>query len=76
MQYDPRPFHEKEERREQSEDIAQNTRVSPAYRSDGTPAVLVKYGRSFGILPTDQAIKLATLIVNTVDEVKGMRKKQ
>lgn len=76
MRFDPRIFFEKWDRQAQSADMIKNSRVSPAYRADGTPAVLIKYGRSFGVLPIDQAIEFATLIVNTVDEAKGMTSKE
>lgn len=76
MHYDPRIFYEKWDRQTQSADMIKNSRLSPAYRADGTPAVLIKYGRSFGVLTPADAIRFATLIADTVDEAKGMTNKQ
>lgn len=76
MYIDPRPFRENKDWVDTHEEIADKARVSPAIRANGDPGVLIKYGRSFAVLGVGDAIKFATLIADTVDEAKGMGKKQ
>lgn len=67
MYFDPRTFVEQPAYRELNAEIAENSCVSPALLSTGEPGVLVRFGRSFGVVSTADAIKLATLIADMVD---------
>lgn len=70
MRYDPRPFRETPDYRETHRDIVRDTRVSPGILHGGTPGVLIKFGRTFAVISTADAITFATLIADTVDKVK------
>lgn len=76
MQYHARTFFEKEGFGENNPRMANNIRTAPAVLLTGEPGIFLRIGKTHASLTIGQAIEFATLIANTVDEVKGMTAKE
>lgn len=59
---------------ETNREAAANVRVEPSRLSDKTYGVVLFYSRFFATLTRDEAIIIATMIVNTVEETDKLNR--